>query len=76
MRFVTQHSIRTTLATTTLLFAVGSGVMFALPETVAAQASFETTEVAPDVYKFRWQSHNGMFLVTDEGVVVFFLGMD
>ncbi|MGY8778822.1 MAG: MBL fold metallo-hydrolase [Longimicrobiales bacterium] len=71
MRFVMQRWIRTTLATAALLLATGSGAMLAQPQAAAAQVSFETTEVALDVYKFRWQSHNGMFLVTDEGVVVF-----
>jgi glyoxylase-like metal-dependent hydrolase (beta-lactamase superfamily II) len=37
---------------------------------IAAQAPYETTEVALDLYRFRWQSHNGMFLVTDDGVLV------
>lgn len=35
----------------------------------AAQADFETTEVADDVYQFRWIGHNGLFVVTDDGVV-------
>ena len=36
-----------------------------------AQADWETTEVTLDLYRFRWQNHNGMFLVTEDGVVVF-----
>jgi glyoxylase-like metal-dependent hydrolase (beta-lactamase superfamily II) len=38
----------------------------------SAQApTFETTRVADGVYKFRWQSHNTMFVVTPQGVVAF-----
>ncbi len=37
---------------------------------VLAQTPYETTEVALDLYRFRWQNHNGMFLVTDAGVLV------
>ena len=36
-----------------------------------AQADYETTEIADGLYQFRWQAHNGMFLTTDAGVVVF-----
>lgn len=35
---------------------------------VAAQ-DYETTEVADGVYQFRWIGHNGLFVVTDDGVV-------
>jgi glyoxylase-like metal-dependent hydrolase (beta-lactamase superfamily II) len=37
----------------------------------AQQVPFETTRVADGVYKFRWQSHNAMFVVTPSGVVAF-----
>ncbi|MBI4419784.1 MAG: MBL fold metallo-hydrolase [Gemmatimonadetes bacterium] len=30
---------------------------------------FETTSITGGVYQFRWQSHNGFFVVTDAGVV-------
>lgn len=30
---------------------------------------FETTRIADGVYQFRWQGHNGFFVVTDAGVV-------
>jgi len=43
----------------------------ALPSAILAQASWETTEVTLDLYRFRWENHNGMFLVTEDGVVVF-----
>jgi glyoxylase-like metal-dependent hydrolase (beta-lactamase superfamily II) len=52
------------------LLGVALPVTGLLPTGVAAQTSFETTEVAIDLYRFRWQNHNGMFLVTDDGVVV------
>ncbi len=35
----------------------------------AQQAPFETTRIADGVYQFRWQSHNGFFVVTPAGVV-------
>ncbi len=38
---------------------------------LSGQAAWETTEVADGLYQFRWQAHNALFLVTDEGVVVF-----
>ncbi|MBV6520694.1 MAG: hypothetical protein MNPFHGCM_00812 [Gemmatimonadaceae bacterium] len=37
----------------------------------AQSPDFETTRVADGVYKFRWQSHNTMFVVTPRGVVAF-----
>ncbi|MBI4420306.1 MAG: MBL fold metallo-hydrolase, partial [Gemmatimonadetes bacterium] len=30
---------------------------------------FETTRIAEGAYQFRWQGHNGFFVVTDAGVV-------
>jgi glyoxylase-like metal-dependent hydrolase (beta-lactamase superfamily II) len=39
---------------------------------IAAQSQtpkFDTTEVAPGVYSFRYQFHRNMFVVTDDGVV-------
>lgn len=37
----------------------------------AQQPAYETTRVAEGVYKFRWQGHNAMFVVTPRGVVAF-----
>ena len=37
----------------------------------AQQAPYETTRVAEGVYKFRWQGHNTLFVVTPRGVVAF-----
>lgn len=49
--------------------AMVSGVVVApLP---AQAPPFETTRVADGVYQFRWQGHNGMFVVTPAGVVAF-----
>ena len=42
------------------------------PMALPAQApQFETTRMAEGVYQFRWQSHNGFFVVTPQGVVAF-----
>ena len=40
---------------------------FAVPP-LSAQ-DYETTEIADGVYQFRWIGHNGLFVVTDVGVV-------
>ena len=37
--------------------------------TLDAQAGYETTRIAEGVYQFRWQAHNGFFVVTSEGVL-------
>ncbi len=34
-----------------------------------AQAGYETTRIAEGVYQFRWQAHNGFFVVTPAGVL-------
>ena len=38
-------------------------------QTLDAQADYETTRIAEGVYQFRWQGHNGFFVVTPTGVV-------
>jgi cyclase len=38
--------------------------------TVAEPPSFETTQVAEGVWRFRWIGHNGLFVQTPEGVIV------
>ena len=38
-------------------------------QTLDAQASYETTRIAEGVYQFRWQAHNGFFVVTPAGVL-------
>ena len=50
-------------------FAIGT--LFALgPLEVDAQGpDYETTHVADGVYQYRWQGHNGFFVVTPVGVV-------
>jgi glyoxylase-like metal-dependent hydrolase (beta-lactamase superfamily II) len=37
----------------------------------SAQSDYETTRIAEGVYQYRWQAHNGFFVVTPEGVVAF-----
>jgi glyoxylase-like metal-dependent hydrolase (beta-lactamase superfamily II) len=59
-----------TKRTSTILFAT-TLVVSLVASPAASQAPFETTEIADGVYQFRWQNHNAMFVVTDEGVVVF-----
>ncbi len=39
--------------------------------TIAQEADFETTKIAEGVYKFRWQGHNSMFVITPKGIVAF-----
>jgi len=51
---------------TALVLGVG---LFAAGPTHAQD--FETTEIAAGVYQFRWIGHNGMFMTTSQGVVVF-----
>ena len=34
-----------------------------------AQGGYETTRIAEGVYQFRWQAHNGFFVVTPAGVL-------
>lgn len=42
------------------------------PGPLAGQAPpFETTRIAEGIYQFRWQAHNGFFVVTGDGVVAF-----
>ena len=38
-------------------------------QTLDAQAGYETTRIAEGVYQFRWQAHNGFFVVTPTGVL-------
>lgn len=44
---------------------------FVASQAANGQADYETTEIANGLYQFRWQAHNGVFLTTDAGVVVF-----
>ncbi len=48
--------------------AVGA-VVIATP--AFSQAQYETTRIADGVFQFRYQSHNGFFVVTSAGVVAF-----
>lgn len=47
------------------------GSLLSPPSVANAQSDYETTEIADGVYQFRWQAHNGLFVTTDAGVVVF-----
>ena len=38
-------------------------------QAVGAQTAYETTRIADGVYQFRWQAHNGFFVVTPTGVI-------
>ncbi len=49
------------LATVALCLSTG--------QTLEAQANYETTRIAEGVYQFRWQAHNGFFVVTPAGVL-------
>ncbi|HXV87376.1 MAG TPA: MBL fold metallo-hydrolase [Gemmatimonadales bacterium] len=54
--------------TVVFLVAVATMGMAVLPA-VAQAPRHETTAVANGVYQFRWQGHNGFFVVTSAGVV-------
>jgi glyoxylase-like metal-dependent hydrolase (beta-lactamase superfamily II) len=46
-------------------------IVIAVAPALAQQAPWETTRVAEGVFKFRWQGHNTLFVVTPRGVVAF-----
>ena len=46
-------------------------ILIAIAPASAQQAPWETTRVAEGVFKFRWQGHNTLFVVTPRGVVAF-----
>jgi glyoxylase-like metal-dependent hydrolase (beta-lactamase superfamily II) len=54
-----------------LIAAISLGLISAFtPVGVGAQAAdFETTRIADGVFQYRWQGHNGFFVVTPDGVV-------
>ncbi len=42
------------------------------PSVLVAQGpEYETTRIADGIYQFRFQTHNGFFVVTDDGVIAF-----
>ena len=52
--------------------AVGSFLALLPAADVAAQAAeYETTQIGDGIYQFRFRSHNGFFVVTDDGIVAF-----
>jgi glyoxylase-like metal-dependent hydrolase (beta-lactamase superfamily II) len=52
--------------TIALAAIIGTAVVHAQP---AAQPTFATTKVADNVYMFRYEGHQAMFVVTSEGVI-------
>jgi len=54
------------IGTTSLVLGAA---LFAAAPTCAQD--FATTEIAEGVYQFRWVGHNGMFMTTSQGVIVF-----
>jgi glyoxylase-like metal-dependent hydrolase (beta-lactamase superfamily II) len=58
------RSIRTTWVASLFSVLLGSGGW-------AQQPDYETTRVAEGIYRFRWQRHHGLFVVTPAGVVAF-----
>ena len=59
---------RVTLASITIALAaiIGTAVAHVQP---AAQPTFATTKIADNVYMFRYEGHQAMFVVTSEGVI-------
>jgi glyoxylase-like metal-dependent hydrolase (beta-lactamase superfamily II) len=58
----------------TVAAAATAGVLSILATTPALaqdQPQYETTEIADGVYRFRWEAHNTLFVVTPEGVLAF-----
>ncbi len=52
------------------ILAVGLVALVLLPQTSVAQVpEFETSRIADGVYQFRYRGHNGLFVVTSDGVV-------
>lgn len=43
--------------------------LFGASSLVAQASDYETTRIADGIYQFRWQSHNGFFVVTPAGVL-------
>lgn len=50
---------------------LGSAMLLGAEASPAVGQDYETTEIADGVYQFRWQGHNGMFVVTEDGIVAF-----
>ena len=46
-----------------VILGVAMPFLAMVPETSIAQEPYETTEVADGVYRFRWQAHNGLFVI-------------
>ena len=48
---------------------VGVALCLSSGQALEAQAGYETTRIAEGVYQFRWQNHNGFFVVAPTGVL-------
>lgn len=56
----------------TWLFPMLLAVQGVVPTSLGGQAApFENTRIGEGIYQFRWQAHNGFFVVTPAGVVAF-----
>lgn len=53
-----------------LTLAIVASAAYAAPAGAQDAPSYETTRIADGVYAFRWNFHNGFFVVAPEGVVV------
>jgi glyoxylase-like metal-dependent hydrolase (beta-lactamase superfamily II) len=53
------------------LIVASLALVLATASSGAQQAPYETTRIAEGVYRFRWQGHNTLFVVTPRGVVAF-----
>lgn len=62
---------RATIAALALTTASVSPGLAQDPDLLAQDPDFETTEIADGVYRFRYNFHNSLFVVTQEGVVAF-----
>ena len=72
----TYASLRSITLSSLAAFVADAVVMLGLliaigPSVAEAQtADYETTRIAEGVYQYRWQAHNGFFVVAPAGVVV------
>jgi glyoxylase-like metal-dependent hydrolase (beta-lactamase superfamily II) len=69
MRAIFHMGHRTRRAAAPIALALAYS-MPASPSTAQDEPSYETTTIADGVYAFRWNFHNGFFVVAPEGVVV------
>jgi glyoxylase-like metal-dependent hydrolase (beta-lactamase superfamily II) len=53
------------------LIVASLALVLATASSGAQQAPYETTRIAEGVFRFRWQGHNTLFVVTPRGVMAF-----